>query len=179
VPMLPGQRANARQVPFQAGKSRPPLYLVRVRATPETPLSPKVIGKLYRQHRLSVTGLHAEEMRARAATGVSYGILIPYFKPGHYLSTLRYMILVSVHFIICRDWLSSTGGKDGRFAVAGLILDPRLKAGASHSPPHASAFRLGLRANPGAQNLRTHQPRTTYGKGRPEGDVSVGLPTPR
>jgi len=38
------------------------------------------------------------------------------------------------------------------FAVGGLVLDPRLKAGASDSPPHAPALRLGLCANLGVQN---------------------------
>ena len=89
MPMLPGQRANARQVPFQAGKSRPPLYLLRVGSTLETPLPPKVIGKLYRQHRLSVTGPHGEEMDAAATARITPEVLVPYLKARHCFPTLR------------------------------------------------------------------------------------------
>ena len=46
-------------------------------------------------------------------------------------------------------------GRGEWFAVGGSILDPRLKAGASDSPAHAPAFRLGSCVNLKAQNPPT------------------------
>ena len=46
------------------------------------------------------------------------------------------------------QWVKGSSGQGSTGSPLVWFLDPRLKAGASDSPPHARAFRLGSSANP-------------------------------